>query len=290
MLLPVGTTVAHYWKVRKHLGTGSFGEVVAAVDTRTGAQLAIKVERGDAEHPQLVYEYELLSKYFNGIVGVPRVFHFGQEGDLCIMGMERLGPSVETLRCESPEGRMSVRSIADVAIQAIDRLQALHDRGFVHRDIKPENLLYGYPSSSRRHLLYLIDFGLCKRLWDPETGRLTPHRDGKSMTGTPRYASLHAHSGEELSMRDDIEALAYVLVFLAKGVLPWQMLKDLPETATVDERYAAIGARKATIPLPELCHHLPPPFAFTIQHARGLRYDELPNYTRLHSAWKTLCT
>lgn len=40
--------------------------------------------------------------------------------------------------------------------------------------------------------------------------------------GTIRYASVHAHLGRTGSRRDDLESLAYTLVFLIRGRLPWQ--------------------------------------------------------------------
>ena len=37
-----------------------------------------------------------------------------------------------------------------------------------------------------------------------------------------RYASVHAHLGRAPARRDDLESLAYTLLFLADGSLPWQ--------------------------------------------------------------------
>ena len=67
------------------------------------------------------------------------------------------------------------------------------------------------------NILHVVDMGLAKRMFDPVTKQHLPHRTDKSMTGTARYASIHAHLGEELSRRDDLEAIGYVLIYFYKG-------------------------------------------------------------------------
>lgn len=42
----------------------------------------------------------------------------------------------------------------------------------------------------------------------------SPFKEGKPFIGTSRYASVSAHKGFEVSRKDDLESLAYVLMYL----------------------------------------------------------------------------
>ena len=90
----------------------------------------------------------------------------------------------------------------------------------MHRDVKPDNFLMGF--GSRANDVYVIDFGLANRYIDPRTYEHIPP-NYVSLVGTARYASVNAHFGCEVSRRDDIESLLYVLLYFLKGSLPWQV-------------------------------------------------------------------
>ena len=90
---------------------------------------------------------------------------------------------------------------------------------YIHRDIKPENFVMGLSIKSK--IVHIIDFGLVKKFIKTKTGQHIAYKKGKQLTGTARYASIHAHQGEELSRRDDLEAVAYMLIYFMKGELPW---------------------------------------------------------------------
>jgi len=62
----------------------------------------------------------------------------------------------------------------------------------IHRDIKPDNFCMGRKEHS--HKVFMLDFGLAKR-YKTKEGFHIPFREGKSLTGTARYASLNTHLG-----------------------------------------------------------------------------------------------
>jgi casein kinase I family protein HRR25 len=75
-----------------------------------------------------------------------------------------------------------------------------------------------------RNQLHVIDFGLSKSYRDSNTHFHIPYKQNKKLTGTARYASISTHLGAEQGRRDDLEALAYVLMYFLRGSLPWQGL------------------------------------------------------------------
>eukprot|EP00764_Aduncisulcus_paluster_P010533 gnl/Carplike_NY0171/3698_a4989_324.p1 GENE.gnl/Carplike_NY0171/3698_a4989_324~~gnl/Carplike_NY0171/3698_a4989_324.p1 ORF type:complete len:404 (-),score=64.29 gnl/Carplike_NY0171/3698_a4989_324:67-1185(-) len=54
--------------------------------------------------------------------------------------------------------------------------------------------------------------------------------------GTSRYASVHAHRQNDLSMVDDLWALFYTLLEFLCGFLPWAIYKDKERIGTVKEK------------------------------------------------------
>lgn len=163
-------------------------------DMKTGKEVAVKFEMLNVRRAQVVEEAKLLGEFID-VEGFPRFTWYGKEGDFYIMVIELLGPSLEDLFVYCGR-KLSLKTVLLLADQLISRIECLHQAGYIHRDLKPENILMGL--EEKASTLYLIDYGLAKKwkLPGPE-GRHIPIREGKSLTGTARYASAHTHLGIE---------------------------------------------------------------------------------------------
>jgi len=89
----------------------------------------------------------------------------------------------------------------------------------IHRDIKPENIMMGLRENSST--VYAIDFGISRSYLNKKTRRHIDFCTGKNLVGTARYVSINAHLGYQLSRRDDLLTLGYVMLYLSLGELPW---------------------------------------------------------------------
>ena len=240
--------------VNKLLGKGGFGQIYLGRNIRENVPIAIKVEE-TSNRSHLRLEYEIL-KEIQGGKGIPdKLF-------------------------SDNDKYFSDKTIFQIGYQMIERIQYVHSKFYIHRDIKPGNFVIGRGEKSK--IIYLIDFGLSKRYIDPEKKCHIPYREGKGLTGTARYVSLFTHYGIEQSRRDDIESIAYNLIYFAKGKLPWQGVK----TKNKKEKHKKIMESKLAHTPDILCANLPDVYVKLLKYARKLEFEDEPDYANIKLLFK----
>ena len=263
--------------VNRQLGKGGFGQIYLGRNIKENTPIAIKVE-DSSNRSHLHLEYEIL-KDIQGGIGIPRIFKYRQGQKHNYLIMELLGKSIEKLFSDN-EKCFTYKTIFQIGYQMIERIQYVHYKGYIHRDIKPGNFVIG--RGEKNKIIYIIDFGLSKKYIDLETNKHIPYKEGKGLTGTARYVSLFTHYGIEQARRDDIESIAYNLIYFAKGKLPWQGVK----TKNKKEKHKKIMESKLANTPGILCMGLPDEFEKLLKYSRKLEFEEEPDYKGIKTMFK----
>ncbi|KAL6000895.1 Casein kinase 1-like protein hd16 [Asimina triloba] len=278
------------YKIERKLGKGGFGQVfvgrrVSGGNDRTtgpGAlEVALKFEHRSSKGCNYgpPYEWQVYNT-LGGSHGVPKVHYKGRQGDYYVMVMDMLGPSLWDAWNSSGQA-MSSEMVACIAVESISILEKMHSRGYVHGDVKPENFLLGQPSTPQEKKLFLVDLGLGNTQlqttrWKDSTGGQHVDYDQR-----PDVFSVHAHLGRTASRRDDLESLAYTLIFLHRGRLPWQGYQG-------DNKSFLVCKKKMATSPEMLCCFCPPPFKQFLEIVVNMKFDEEPNYSKLISLFDSL--
>ncbi|CAK61633.1 unnamed protein product (macronuclear) [Paramecium tetraurelia] len=267
--------IGKVYKLIKRVGSGAFGEIYLVVKGKE--EYAMKLERSDTKHPQIFFEAKLYNYLQGSDPRIPRIYAQGQDGDYNYIVMDLLGQSLEELFSKNNK-RLSLKTVLMLGDQMIQRIEYIHTKQFLHRDIKPDNFLIGLGKKATR--VYILDFGLAKRYLTKE-GHI-PYREGKSLTGTARYASVNTHLGLEQSRRDDLESLGYVLMYLLRGQLPWQNMKAINQK----DKYQRIMEKKLETSPDALCKGFPIEMSQYLNYCKNLKFEDKPDYNYLRGLFK----
>eukprot|EP00891_Asterochloris_glomerata_P000435 jgi/Astpho2/435/fgenesh1_pm.00011_%23_15_t len=282
--------------VDRKLGKGGFGQVYVGKratpntvkDGASANEVALKFEHRSSKGCNYGPPYEwsvyssLTSAGMGGVHGIPKVHYKGRQGDYYVMVMDMLGPSLWDV-WNSQGQVMSQEMVACIAVEALSILHKLHEKGYVHGDVKPENFLMGQPETPNTKKLYLVDLGLATRWKDAVCSTHVEYDQRPDVfRGTVRYASVHAHLGRTASRRDDLESLAYTLLFLLKGRLPWQGYQG-------DNKGFLVCKKKMATSAELLCRYTPAAFRQFAEAVVNLRFDEDPKYSAYLGLFEPLC-
>ena len=264
------------------LGSGSYGNVYMGKHHLPSRDeiVAIKLHDDAFLLQREVKIYHYLWKYKKkGVVPdlhIPRLLWNGRcdTHPYDSMVMERLGISLDKL-FDSSNKTWTPETVCWVAYKAIQLLRELHKLGIIHRDIKPDNFALGH-SGATHMKLYIFDFGLSSQYINKE-GQHNPVKQGLSLIGTMRYASINNHKGVLQSRRDDLEALFYVLLYFHNGTLEWKHVSN-----TIDDR---TERNIQTMQYKEKMNTdtIPDVLKGFYKHVKQLGYDEKPDYDK----WET---
>ena len=279
--------IANNYVLLTKIGHGSFGDIILSYNLLDRCEVIVKREKKYKNQKQSLLYNE--SKLFHllldispnqditgkksllqkSIKGIPKYYGFGETKEFYYLIMEFLGPNLSQLLNYCGKNKFTLGTVCLLAMQIINRIEIIHKKHFIHRDIKTDNLCIG--NEDKTNIIFLIDYGFSKRFKNNKTHQHIPYREGRTFVGTPIFASINSHLGIELSRRDDLMSIGYILIYLLKGVLPWQGLKG-------DNILTKIMERKVQISNEILCSGLPNEFVHYLNYCKNLKFEERPDY------------
>jgi len=141
----------------------------------------------------------------------------------------------ETLRERMKSGRMTAKTILELAKQIAEALANAHEAGIVHRDLKPENLMI-----TKDGLVKVLDFGLSKIVPSSAlTSNMTTLPDDLThpgtILGTVEYMSPEQAAGREITFLSDQFSFGSILYEMATGQQPFHRSSPVQTMAAIIE-------------------------------------------------------
>ena len=200
--------------LKKVLGKGASGTVYLALDTFSGADVALKVldptvfaslEKGKNATAQFLNEASLAGKLAHPhIASILEAAVSGNSGYIALEYVPGGDLSQYTGR-----GRLLSRDdVIQIAFKSCGALDYAYRQGIVHRDIKLANILVVEGTNIK-----VADFGAAYR--QKAEGANIPR------IGSPGYMSPEQINGEELGLHSDMFAMGVVLYALCVGRRPF---------------------------------------------------------------------
>jgi len=268
------------YKIKKLVYKTSLSSIYEGINIKDNEPVAIKLEKNTSKMNLLESEAFFLF-YLRGY-GIPKIITYGKSGTLKVLVEELLGSSIHSLweskKRYKNNNKLLIKDVCMIALQGIERIEYIHSKNIIHRDIKPLNFLIG---KNNPETIYLIDFGFARKYRSSRTGKHIKFKFIKCAYGSLRYYSRNANRGYELSRRDDLESLGYMLIYLSTQYLPWISTEKLKLDKST--KFHAIYKIKNSSTPETLCKDLPEEFADFVKYTRNLEFEGEPNYDYLKS-------
>lgn len=155
--------ISYRYEILEVIGKGSFGQVIRALDHKTGQHIAIKIIRNKKRfHHQALIEVRILDHLrkkdqeahtSHNVIHMLEYFYF--RNHLCI-SFELMSLNLYELIKKNNYQGFSLSLIRRFANSLIQCLRLLHRENIIHCDLKPENVLLKQRGSSS---IKVIDFG-----------------------------------------------------------------------------------------------------------------------------------
>ncbi|MCW9706712.1 serine/threonine-protein kinase [Fodinibius salsisoli] len=276
----------HHYDIHHELGSGSYGTVYYATDTKLMRPVVIKIVHPERSTEKQIREQILEEARIASAIQHPNVsaiYEVGEYEKRPYIVMQYVpGRTLEELL---ETGGLNLQFVLSISIQIADGLAEAHKLGILHRDLKPANIMV-----TDGGLVKILDFGLAKRKESVELPDTSQKNMEKSVNpessrfGTTAYMAPEQFVTLRSSQQSDIFSLGVILYEIITGTHPFSMLHNSDQTQIIRK----IRAVKPTPPSklrPEIPDTLESLILKALEKQPTNRFKSV---NELHEALKTL--
>ncbi len=193
-------------RIEARVGSGGFGQVYRAHDTRLDRAVALKILHPDEvlDEARALADGRLMARVRHP--NVVTVYGAERRDDGVGIWMEFIdGRTLEEI--QKHLGPLGARDAAGIAIDLCGALAAVHREGLIHGDVKAQNVM-----KEKGGRLLLMDFGAARDLRSAPAAEI--------VSGTPLYLAPECFEGRPPTQRSDIYSLGVLVYHLVTGSFP----------------------------------------------------------------------
>ena len=249
------------YKFERYLNSGNFGSVIQC--SYNNKKYAIKC---DNDSKLLKYEANIY-KELRSVYQISKLVDFFLYDKKYYMVLDLFELTLADFKERTFNTQYYQDKLIIIIKKVINILRDIHNCGIVHRDLKPSNICLNNNLEP-----YIIDFGMAKKIIINK--KHIEEKTINNIIGSPNYVSLNVVNLIEPTMRDDVESIIYIIMFMI-----------LKNDAYINYTNNTLYIQKSISKISEvlLKNYVNMKLIDILIYIRRLRFSQTPNYEYIKS-------